>query len=76
MEPYPDEGVIPAFDATVAHHYAQALSAREGAGRPINVINAQVAATCRAHDAVCVTRNTDDFTLTGRDLSNPWRVTP
>ena len=63
---------VPAFDSSAAEHYATILAAREHAGLPISMADAQIAAICRAHGASCATRNTKDFAQTGIELINPW----
>lgn len=72
IRPYLDSGVIIAFDAAAAPRYADIVAARESAGLPIATGDAQIAAICRAHDAVCATRNTKDFVHTGIALIDPW----
>ena len=63
---------VPAFDSSAAEHYATILAAREHAGLPISMADAQIAAICRAHGASCATRNTKDFAQTGIELIDPW----
>jgi predicted nucleic acid-binding protein len=41
------DGRVESFDATAATHYADLLSDRETAGRPIGTADAQIAAICR-----------------------------
>ena len=40
---------------------------------PIDGFDAQIAAICRAENALLATRNLKDFIDTGLDLVNPWR---
>ncbi|MDO5031844.1 type II toxin-antitoxin system VapC family toxin [Corynebacterium sp.] len=61
------------FDKRAALEYAQVVSMRRQAGLPISTIDAQIAAVCRSRHAVCATRNTKDFQLTGIELVNPWK---
>lgn len=75
IRPYRDTGAIIAFDAVAAPRYADILAAREAAGLPIATGDAQIAAICRARDAVCATRNTKDFNGTGVALIDPWTGT-
>lgn len=72
IRPYLDAGVVIAFDAAAASRYADILAARERAGQPIATGDAQIAAICRARDAVCATRNIKDFIHAGVALINPW----
>ena len=57
---------------TAAGHYAEIVSRREVAGRPISIADAQIAATCLSYGAVLATRNVRDFEGTGLDLVDPW----
>lgn len=63
--------VLP-FAAESSDHYAEIVSARERLGRPISVLDAQIAAVCRAHHASVATRNTRDFEHTGVEVLDPW----
>lgn len=63
--------VLP-FDTAAADRYGVVVSARERAGAPIAVLDAQIAAVCLARSAVLATRNTRDFIGTGIDLVDPW----
>jgi len=38
------------------------------------VADAQIAAICRTLDAALATRNTGDFSETGIELINPWKL--
>jgi predicted nucleic acid-binding protein len=60
------------FDAQAATHYAEIVAARERAGQPISMADAQIAAICRHWSARLATRNLDDFANTGVDAVNPW----
>jgi predicted nucleic acid-binding protein len=62
------------FDVLAADQYADVVTARERAGQPISVSDAQIAAICRVLNATLATRNTSDFTGTGVDLINPWKA--
>lgn len=73
IEPYRWGRSILSFDADAAGWYAEIFYAREKAGLPISVADAQIAAICRAHDAMCATRNTKDFAHTGIEVLNPWK---
>lgn len=72
LQPYQESRAILAFDGEAASQYADILVVRERAGLPISTADAQIAAICRSHDAVCATRNTKDFVSTGVELVNPW----
>lgn len=60
------------FDADAAVHYADVVRGRDRLGLPIDGFDAQIAAICRAHDAMLATRNTKDFAHTGVGLIDPW----
>lgn len=72
VHPYRDTRSLLAFDEDAAAEYAEVFVAREGAGLPISMADAQIAAICRANRAVCATRNVKDFEATGVDVANPW----
>lgn len=61
-----------AFDTDAAGHYARVVAHREAAGAPISMADAEIAATCLAHDAVLATRNVEDFTGVELGIVNPW----
>jgi toxin FitB len=62
------------FDVLAADQYADVVTRREQAGQPISISDAQIAAICRVLSATLATRNTSDFTGTGVDLIDPWKV--
>lgn len=66
-----DRRVLP-FDVEAAAAYAIVVRDREAAGRPVSMADAQIAAVCRVLGATLATRNVDDFTDTGVDITNPW----
>lgn len=72
IRPYRDTGAIIPFDAAAAPRYADILAVRAQVGMPITTGDAQIAAICRSRDAVCATRNTNDFIHAGIALLNPW----
>ena len=74
LEPYRGSRSILPFDEMAADHYADVLMARESVGAPISTADAQIAAICLAHGAICATRNTKDFARTGVELVDPWRA--
>lgn len=67
-------GRIAPFDERAARRYAEVITGRERAGRPIEVPDAQIAAICRELGAVLATRNIKDFEETGVELIDPWRA--
>lgn len=72
MQPYRDTQALLPFDDAAADHLATIVVARELAGHPIALADAQIAAICRSRGASCATRNTKDFVGTEVDLVNPW----
>ena len=64
------------FDLQAADQYSDVVIAREGAGQPISVSDAQIAAICRSRGAAVATRNVTDFTGTGIEVINPWEQPP
>jgi predicted nucleic acid-binding protein len=60
------------FDVLAADQYADVVTGRARAGRPISTADAQIAAICRVRKATLATRNTADFTGAGVDLTDPW----
>lgn len=65
--------VLP-YDETAGRQFGIVAAQRESLGRPITVADAQIAAICRSHNAICATRNVKDFADTGVELVNPWEV--
>jgi predicted nucleic acid-binding protein len=63
--------VLP-FDSDAAVACATIGAARRKAGRPITVIDAQVAAIARARGATLATRNVKDFSGCSITLVDPW----
>ena len=61
------------FDTRAAHHYADIMSSREMAGRPIAVLDCMIAAIARSRGASIATRNVKDFeAVPGLNVINPW----
>ena len=67
-------GRVVAFDERAARRYADVVTGREHAGRPIAVPDAQIAAICRELGAVLATRDIKDFEETGVELVDPWHI--
>jgi toxin FitB len=68
------QGRVLPFDVRASVQYAEIVTDRERAGRPIGVADAQIAAICRDLGAMLATRNTADFEQTGIELINPWKL--
>lgn len=60
------------FDRRAAREFAGIVGGRRRAGRPIQPLDAQIAAIARAHRMAVATRNVEDFAGCGVDLINPW----
>ncbi|MCL2826174.1 MAG: type II toxin-antitoxin system VapC family toxin [Eggerthellaceae bacterium] len=61
------------FDFEAAPFYSRITADAERNGKPISVLDAQIAAICACRKATLVTRNIKDFTsVRGLILVNPW----
>lgn len=60
------------FDAAAATVYADVVSTRRAAGRPISQFDAQIAAIALCRRARLSTRNVADFEGVGLEIVNPW----
>ena len=65
-------GRILDFDSAAASAYADILSQRRAARRPMSQFDGQIAAIARVRGAAIVTRNVADFEGRGLVLHNPW----
>lgn len=63
---------ILAFDLGAARSYGAILRDRKSIGRPIDEMDALIAATALANGATLATRNTAHFENCGVQLVNPW----
>lgn len=66
------EGAVLAFDDAASEAYAEVVAGRRRLGRPVGVLDAQIAAICLSRDATLATRNVRDFSDTGVKMINPW----
>jgi predicted nucleic acid-binding protein len=66
-------GRIFPFDEAAARIYGAVLRTRKSLGRPIDEMDALIAATALVQDAALATRNIPDFESTGIPLINPWQ---
>jgi predicted nucleic acid-binding protein len=62
------------FDLSAARAYGPILAARQATGRPIDEIDAQIAAIAKVHGAALATRNIRDFEHCGIQIVNPWQT--
>ena len=65
------ERVLP-FGGGAATAYAVIAAERRRIGRPIGILDAQIAAVTRSLDAKLATRDVDDFVSCGIDVIDPW----
>ncbi len=61
------------FDAACAAGYAVVRTARERAGRPVQIQDALIGGMALAHGAMLATRNIADFDGYGLSLVDPWQ---
>ena len=66
------EGRVKFIDAQVADSWGRVVARRESQGRPINAMDAMLAATAEVHGLTLVTRNESDFQPTLKSIVNPW----
>jgi toxin FitB len=62
------------FDADAADLFATITAGRKRSGRPMEVMDAQIAAIALSHGATLATRDAADFAYCGVRLINPWRA--
>ena len=60
------------FDKSAAHFYGQLMGRRKELGRPLSILDGQIAAIAFAHGSVVATRNVRDFAECGLELVNPF----
>ena len=60
------------FDQQAAQLYAEVMGRRKAMGRPLSVLDGQIASIARANDLAVATRNIRDFEECGLDLINPF----
>jgi predicted nucleic acid-binding protein len=66
------EGRILAIDGAIADACGRIVAKSEAAGRPIEALDALLAATAEVHQLTLVTRNTSHFQPVLKALLNPW----
>lgn len=67
------EGRVLGVDPAVANAWGEVMARREDAGRPMDPMDAFIAAIASVHALTVVTRNESDFELSVGSLVNPWR---
>jgi predicted nucleic acid-binding protein len=63
--------VLP-FDLKASRAHGSLLANDERRGRPLPILDAQIASVCLARRSPLATRNIKDFNDTGIELINPW----
>jgi hypothetical protein len=63
--------VLP-FDSDTAQRYGEIMAARRAAGRPMSILDGQIAAIARARRLAVATRNVRDFELCGLEVVDPF----
>jgi predicted nucleic acid-binding protein len=58
------------FDEAAALIYSEIMAHRKGLGRPLGVLDGQIASIARTHHPAVATRNTRDFDECGLELVN------
>jgi predicted nucleic acid-binding protein len=65
-------GRILSFDEKAARSYAEVMGRRKEIGRPLSVLDGQIASIARARGYAVVTRNVRDFVECGVEVLNPF----
>ncbi|MFN7096845.1 MAG: type II toxin-antitoxin system VapC family toxin [Gammaproteobacteria bacterium] len=60
------------FNELAAHQYGIIMSQRKKSGRPLSILDGQIAAIALAHRAILATRNMRDFIDCNLELINPF----
>lgn len=66
-------GRVLAFDSAAARMFAMIVADRHRLGRPINYMDAQIAAIARSNGASIATRDLQGFANCGVDVIDPWQ---
>lgn len=66
------EGRIVLIDGAIADEWGRVVARRDALGRPIQAMDALIAATARVHNLTLVTRNVSDFSGSIKSVLNPW----
>lgn len=66
-----DERILP-VDAAIADAAGRMVARSEAAGRPMEAMDAFIAATAEVHRLTLVTRNQSDFKAVLKNTLNPW----
>jgi predicted nucleic acid-binding protein len=60
------------FDEPAARMYAEVMGRRKALGRPLSVLDGQIASIARSNHLAVATRNVRDFEECGIDIINPF----
>jgi predicted nucleic acid-binding protein len=60
------------FDIRAARLYGEVMGHRKAMGRPLSILDGQIASIARAHRLAVATRNVRDFEDCGIELINPF----
>jgi len=60
------------FDAAAAFAYGKIMGRCQRVGRPMSILDGQIAAIASTNHATLATRNVGDFSASGIDVINPW----
>ncbi len=60
------------FDLRAARLYAEVMGRRKAIGRPLGILDGQIAAIARANHFAVATRNVRDFEECGLEIVNPF----
>lgn len=63
---------ILSFDDPAARLYGELMAHRKSLGRPMSILDGQIAAIAQLHGMRVATRDMGGFEETGIDLVNPW----
>ena len=67
-------GRILPFDEPAAHRYGEVMARRKEIGRPLAVLDGQIASIARANGCAVATRNVRDFVGCGIEIVNPFEA--
>ena len=67
-------GRILPFDSLAAREFARVVADRRRLGRPIDNLDAQIAAIARVHNMSLATRDIRDFADAGVPIIDPWQL--
>ena len=65
-------GRVLVFDEEAARHYGIVMGRRKEIGRPMSVLDGQIASIARAKGSAVATRNVRDFDECGVEIINPF----